>query len=42
MQRLRIWPAVTIGLILAVFGLGACQMTAFGPQNDKLFEDHLQ
>ena len=42
MHRLRTKPAVTIGLILAMFGLGACQMTSFGPQDAKLFEDHLQ
>ena len=42
MQILRSKTTLIVVLFSAVLGLGACQMTALGPQDQKLFEDRLQ
>ena len=42
MQILRPKSTLLIVLFTAVLGLGACQMTALGPQDGKLFQDYQQ
>jgi hypothetical protein len=42
MQTLRNKTTLITVLFAAILGLGACQMTAFGPQDEKLFEEYLQ
>ncbi len=42
MQILRKNLTFIVVLVAAVFALGACQMTAIGPQDGKLFQDYQQ
>lgn len=42
MQILRNKTTLIAVLFSAILGLGACQMTALGPQDDKLFQDYQQ
>tara|TARA_Y100000588_G_C14112070_1_gene863476 strand:- start:187 stop:336 length:150 start_codon:yes stop_codon:yes gene_type:complete len=42
MQILRSKTALLAVLFTAILSLGACQMTALGPQDAKLFEDYQQ
>ena len=42
MQILRGRTALIVVLFTAILSLGACQMTALGPQDSELFQDYLQ